>query len=189
MRYLFPLFGVLSYYSGITLLYIIKWGKLSRLHLYETLTGILTKNEKHIYCVIVFLLFFEAAAVWAPCNTNRGDWVILDYLQEHESSDCIIFGSGSNILWWYGEYTVLEPRSYTFYVLNNGKIELNQSSDYYYGVFCRLHIEYVYCNPHSFMNEVLHGEVKEITDIIKEDKRFQLVCESDGIQLWKIVEE
>lgn len=189
MRYIFPFFGVLSYYAGLTLLRIVEWNWLSRLHVVETLSRIITEINNHRYVVVAVLFCFGAVSVITPCCTEGGEWAILDYLKKHEESDeFIIFGTGSKVLWWYGGYTVLEPRSYAFRILNNKRIELDQPSEYYYDLFCRLNITYVYDNPHNFMNEVTYGELKEIVSLIEKDEHFQLVCESDGIRLWKVKE-
>jgi hypothetical protein len=189
IRYILPLFGVLSVYVGEGLQKIVE--VLGRVHLNISgfLTLVLSVVSKNKYIFLILLLFFDVLAIILfPCVMEGGEWDILEYLQEHEEpTDFYILGVASKTLIWYGGYSVFEPRDRSLRILIGDRIPFKENSEYYYELFSALNIKYVYDDPYGPINDKEYEEFNKIVKKIeKDEEHFQLVCESEGRRLWKV---
>lgn len=177
-RFMYPFMGVLALFAAIEM------SKIYDLVLPKFMIINKTKIAKTMVVVgVASLLLIAVTAYPFVHRFNEGN-NLLDYLQQHEGTkDVRIFGDSEvDELDWYGNYTMIGPCwCLSFIELNNGEpFYLNRSSEYYYGVFKRTGIKYVYDNPKLCAFDQIFIEINN------DKKHFEIVYDNNGTRLWKI---
>jgi hypothetical protein len=181
VRYIYPLLGVFAVFAAIEMSKAYDW----------ILPKNMIKHKKQIVNLLIIILMITFVAIvhvnfvnlYAYKNGFGDQNEILCYLQQHEGrKDVRIFGDDIPIvLTWYGNYTGMRRFDLPFRVLNKGKIfYINETSDYYYTVFKKTGIDYVYGTYGLNRLNTMFSEIN------KDKEHFELIFNGSERRLWKV---
>jgi len=200
-RYFFPFYGIFALYAGI---------EISKICDFIPFRVIREKKSAILGLLLLCFAMFTVV-LWAPGDFSHEmasgnvsyvassfdprkhvePWVdfknqteVYSYLKSNENRTGLrIYGDGNYILYWYGNYTVIDPGSITWVTMVNGSLDYNRDSDYLYRELTKRKIDYIYDSP------LQKQEWKDNLYIkINEDKEhFDLVYDKDGYRLWKVI--
>lgn len=181
VRYLYPFIGVFAVFAAVEMSKAYNW--IFPKNMIQNKRGIAGIVISVLMIAFIIVIHSGLVTLYPYQNGFGEESDMLNYLQLHEGAkDVRIFGDSiPSAAVWYGNYTPMRPHDASFIVLNNGKIiYLNQTSDYYYIVFKKTKIDYVYDKrDRNWLN-------KMFTEINNDKEHFELVFNGSEIRLWKV---
>lgn len=180
-RYMYPFMGVLVVFAAVEMSKAYDW----------IFPRFMIQNKRRIAGMLITILMiafiivihFGFVTLYSYQNGFGEHSDVLRYLQQHEGTkDVRIFGDSMlDVVAWYGNYTALTPHHIGFIALNEGKpLYMNETSEYYYEVFKKTGIDYVYDDlDRSWLNQMF-------TEINNDKEHFELVFNGSEIRLWKV---
>lgn len=200
IRYQAPFFGIIALFSGLFL------ATLYNSKIFDFLKSkrkIILQISSILFIILILLTIqFNLSSRLFPKQDLGQQLDVLNYLQENEENKVSILTQGSWVLSWYGNYETITP-SNNFRLIEDNReiIEYDKDADYYYNIFKKYNIKYVY-DSSSYIKNPKYTPIFEddpyyyqyvnlnitnnIFNSIMSDNRFELVLQNDGDRLWKV---
>ena len=197
IRYQMQFFGIIALFSGLFLA-----------QLYASKIFNFLKNKRELFLQVITILFvlliilivqFDLSPRTFPRQQFNNQFDVLEYLQEKEQNKLTILSQGSLVLDWYGNHEIITPRNNFYLIIENKEIiEYDKDADYYYNIFKKYGIKYIYDSTietkYTPINEedpyyykyINSNLTNYVFSVIEKDNRFNLVFQKEKERLWEV---